>query len=101
MKRICIVAIAASVVGSMAASATEIRVFSGGAPKEIFAALTPKFEQQSGHKGVYVYEVITGLRERIAKGEKADVFVMPAPVLDGLAKEGKVRGDARATFGSM
>ncbi len=90
--------IAASLVSTMA-NATEIRVFSGGAPKEVFMALTPKFEQQTGHKVTFVYEVITGLRERIAKGEKADVFIMPVPVLDGYAKDGKL--GARATFGSM
>ena len=30
---------------SMSASAAEIHVMSGGAPKEVFALLTPKFEQ--------------------------------------------------------
>ena len=84
-------------VSSMSASASEIRVFSGGAPQEVFAALVPKFEQQTGHKVSFVYEVITALRERIAKGETADVLVMPVPVLDGYAKDGKLRADARAT----
>src|SRR6185437_13460263 len=60
-----------------------------------------KFEQQSGHKVSFVYEVITALRERIARGETADVLVMPVPVLDGYAKEGKLRADARATFGTV
>ena len=85
----------------MSASASEIRVFSGGAPQEVFAVLVPKFEQQTGHKVSFVYEVITALRERIASGEKADVLVMPVPVLDGYAKDGKLRADARATFGTV
>jgi molybdate transport system substrate-binding protein len=76
-----------------------IRVMSGGAPKEVFALLTPKFEQQTGSEVKFTYAVITALRERLAAGEKADVLVMPVPVLDGLAKDGKVRADARATFG--
>ena len=70
-----------------------------GAPKEVFALLTPKFEKQTGNKVKFTYAVITALREKLAAGEKADVLVLPVPVLDGLAKEDKVRADARATFG--
>ena len=86
-------------VTSMSASAAEIHVMSGGAPKEVFALLTPKFEAQTGNKVKFTYAVITALREKLAAGEKADVLVLPVPVLDGLAKENKVRADARATFG--
>jgi molybdate transport system substrate-binding protein len=86
-------------VTNMAASATDIRVMSGGAPKEVFAQLTPKFEQQTGNKVVFVYDVLTALREKMASGEKADVLVMPVPMLDGYAKEGKLR--APATFGTV
>src|ERR1039458_5939272 len=82
-------------VGSMAT----IRVMSGGAPKEVFALLTPKFERQTGNEVEFTYAVITALREKLAAGEKADVLVMPVPVLDGLAKDGKVRADSRTTFG--
>src|ERR1035437_11022090 len=74
---------------------------SGGAPKEVFALLTPRFEHQTGNKVKFTYAVITTLREKLAAGEKADVLVMPVPVLDGLEKEGKVRADSRATFGSV
>lgn len=83
----------------MSASASEIHVMSGGAPKEAFALLTPKFEQQTGHKVKFTYAVITSLREKLAAGEKADVLVLPVPVLDGLAKDGKMLSHARATFG--
>jgi molybdate transport system substrate-binding protein len=92
-------ALAAAMVTSMSASAAEIHVMSGGAPKEVFALLTPKFETQTGNKVKFTYAVITALREKLAAGEKADVLVLPVPVLDGLAKDGKVRADARATFG--
>ena len=74
---------------------------SGGAPKEVFALLTPRFEQQTGHQVRFTYAVITALRDRLAAGEAADVLVLPAPVLDGLAKDGKVRADGRAVFGTV
>ena len=79
----------------------DIKVFSGGAPKEVFALLTPQFERQSGAKVAFVYEVISALQQKVAAGEQADVLVMPGPVLDGYAKDGKVRANARATFGSV
>ncbi|MGB8672670.1 MAG: substrate-binding domain-containing protein, partial [Pseudolabrys sp.] len=72
---------------------------SGGAPKEVFVQLTPKFEQQTGNKVVFIYDVLTALREKLAAGEKADVLVMPVPMLDGYAKDGKLRDSSRATFG--
>ena len=96
-----LVAFSAAMGISMSVSATEIHVMSGGAPQEVFALLTPKFEQQTGNKVKFTYAVITALREKLAAGEKADVLVMPVPVLDGFDKEGKVRGDSRATFGTV
>jgi molybdate transport system substrate-binding protein len=86
-------------VTSMSASASEIRVMSGGAPKEVFAQLTPRFEQQTGNKVIFDYDVLSALRDKIAAGERADVLVMPVPMLDGYGKDGKVRTDSRATFG--
>jgi molybdate transport system substrate-binding protein len=86
---------------SMSASAAEIQVMSGGAPKEVFTLLTPKFEQQTGNKVKFNYAVITAIREKLAAGERADVLILPVPVLDVLAKEGKVRPDTRAAFGTL
>ena len=35
-----------------------IHVMSGGAPKEVFALLAPKFEQQTGNKVKFTYAVL-------------------------------------------
>jgi molybdate transport system substrate-binding protein len=78
-----------------------IRVMSGGAPREVFAALTPRFEQQSGHKVVFSYAVMSALRERLAAGEKTDVLVMPVPLLDGYVTEGKLHADGRGVLGTV
>ena len=74
---------------------------SGGAPKEVFALLAPRFEEQTGNKVKFTYAVITELRERLDAGATADVLVLPTPVLDDLAKDGKLRADTRATFGTV
>jgi molybdate transport system substrate-binding protein len=78
-----------------------IRVMSGGAPREVFAALTPRFEQQSGHKVVFSYAVMSVLRDRLAAGEKTDALVMPVPLLDGYVTEGKLRADGRGVLGTV
>ena len=102
MNRIAGLMVLSAAIGiSMSASAAEINVMSGGAPKEVFALLTPKFEQQTGNKVKFTYAVITAIREKLAAGEKADVLILPVPVLDALAKDGKVRADARAMFGTL
>ena len=95
------IALAVSMVISMSASAAEVHVMSGGAPKEVFALLTPKFEQQTGNKVKFTYLVITAIREKLAAGETSDVLILPVPVLEGLSKDGKVDKGAISTFGNL
>ena len=83
-------------MNSITGDFNRIHVMSGGAPKEVFALLAPKFEQQTGNKVKFTYAVITELREQLGTGATADVLVLPTPVLDSLAKDGKVRADSRA-----
>lgn len=76
-----------------------IKIMSGGAPKEIFAQLTPEFEKRTGHKVEFAYAVMSALRDRLAAGEKADVLVMPTDILDGYQQSGKVRPLGRGVLG--
>jgi len=76
-----------------------IKVMSGGAPKEVFAVLTPAFEAISGHKVTCSFAVMRALGERIAKGEAADVLVMPTNILDGYETSGVVRAQGRGVLG--
>src|SRR6516165_4824729 len=99
--RLMSLATAVAMVTTMSVSAAEIHVMSGGAPKEVFALLAPKFEQQTDNKVEFTYAVITELREKLGAGTTADVLVLPTPVLDSLAKDGKVRADSRAIFGTV
>src|SRR5689334_17919009 len=74
-------------------------IFSGGAPKQVFNKLTPEFERKSGHKVSFVFAVTKVLSDRLSAGEKPDVLVLPANILDGYQGEGKIRGETRAVFG--
>lgn len=76
-----------------------LRIFSGGAPQDVFKQLTPQFERQTGHKVDYVFAVMSSLRDKVAAGEPADVLVMPTNILDGYEKDGVVRKQGRAVLG--
>src|SRR4026207_786482 len=76
-----------------------IRIMSGGAPKEIFLQLTRQFEHQMGHKVVYLFAVMSALRDKLAAGEKADVLVMPTNILDSYQKDNVVLAQGRAVLG--
>jgi molybdate transport system substrate-binding protein len=76
-----------------------LRIFSGGAPKEIFLQLTPQFEGTSGHKIEFVFAVMSALRDKLAADEKADVLVMPTNILDDYQKNAVVQAQGRAILG--
>jgi molybdate transport system substrate-binding protein len=76
-----------------------LRIFSGGAPKEIFLQLTPQFERKFGHKVDYVFAVMSALRDKLAAGDMADVLVMPTNILDDYQKGGVVQAQGRAILG--
>lgn len=76
-----------------------IKVFSGGAPKEVFLRLAPPFERESGHKLDFAFAVMSALRDRLAAGEKADVLVMPTNILDDYEKSGVALHAHRAVLG--
>jgi hypothetical protein len=58
-------------MSSIAGDLNRIHVISGGAPKEVFALLAPKFEQRTGNKVEFTYAVITELREKLGAGGTA------------------------------
>jgi hypothetical protein len=79
----------------------EIRIYSGGAPKEALAILTPQYERRTGHRITYRYAVIAELQQRLATGETPDMVIMPVPALDALLKTGVLKRTALAVFGGV
>jgi len=96
-----VVMIAAMTMTGQSISAAEINVMSGGAPQEVLAVLTPQFEKNTGNTVKYSFAVITALRQRLDAGEKADMVLMPVPVIESYVKAGKMRADGWATLGNV
>lgn len=80
---------------SLSASAEEIRVYSGGAPQMALKVLAPEFERTTVHKLQFTYEVVGEIRKRLAAGEKADLILLPSPLMDSLEKAQALRPGSR------
>jgi molybdate transport system substrate-binding protein len=81
--------------------AAEINVMSGGAPKEALAILIPQFEKLTGHHVKVTYAVIAVLQQKLAAGESPDMVLLPASAILALARDGKLRGEGSALFGTI
>src|SRR3954469_24224344 len=95
---LCLLAALSTMSGSSAVAA-DIRVMSGGAPKEVLAVLTPQFEKQTGHKVHFTYIVISAMQQKLAAGETPDMVLMPAPALAAQAKAGVMREAPQTRLG--
>jgi molybdate transport system substrate-binding protein len=91
-------ALGASSIGSTALGA-DIRVMTGGAPKEVLSVLTPEFERQTGHKLHVTFAVVTAIQQKLAAGERPDMVLMPVPAIEARVKDGLFRSDAWARLG--
>jgi molybdate transport system substrate-binding protein len=72
------------------AHAAELKLLTAGAFKPVAAALTPAFQQHSGHQLALENDTAGALAQRIAAGEAFDVVVLPAAAIDQLLRSGKV-----------
>jgi len=73
----------------MAVSVTSI---AGGAPKPVFDRLGPVYERRSGNKLNALYDSMSGIAARVAKGEALDVLLMPVATIEAYINQGVVRG---------
>ena len=88
-------ALGISLAISVSAGAAEIRVYSGGAPQAALKVLAPEFERSTGHRLAFTYAVVGQIRKRLEAGEKADVILLPVPLMNSLEKAGALRPDSR------
>jgi molybdate transport system substrate-binding protein len=79
----------------------DIRIYSGGAPKEALNLLTPQFEQRTGHKVHYTYAVISEIQKKLAAGATPDMVFMPVGAIDALVNAGTLRAQPRGVLGGV
>jgi len=77
------------------ASSEEIRVFSGGAPQAALRHLAPEFERATGHRLEFTFQLVTDIQRKLAAGEKADVILLPVPLIAATEKTLPLRTEGR------
>lgn len=82
---------------SQLAKATEIKVVSGGAFKQVLTALGTQYEKESADKLDLAFQTVGQHLRLIRSGqENFDVAILTPEAIDGLAKEGKIVPGSRA-----
>lgn len=77
------------------ATAADIRVFSGGAPREVLLQLAPEFERATGHRVEFTFRIVSEIQQKLAAGEKADVIALPVPLIAATEKAVPLRTEGR------
>ena len=83
-----VISLAPLTVACTAAAADEIRVLSSGAPAEIVKHLAAKFAPESGHRVLITVANPAAIQQKLAGGETPDIVIIPAPIIESLAKSG-------------
>src|SRR5687767_6465392 len=82
-------------------AAAEIRVLSAGAVQPGMAKVIQTFRRETGHDLQVTFATAPVISKRIAGGDKIDVVVAPAAVLDELVRAGQASLQQRVTVGRI
>jgi len=83
------------------AHAAEVVVLGAGASKSAFTAAAQAWHEKGGHAVKASFASAGEIRERLAKGEKADVLVVPRENLAEYEKAGTVDSASRRDLGAV
>jgi molybdate transport system substrate-binding protein len=82
----------------VAARADEIRILSGGGPQEAVRAAIPEFEKATGHQVRSTFALVTVIQQKLAGGEKADLILLPVPLIAATEKSLPLRSEGRVVL---
>jgi molybdate transport system substrate-binding protein len=75
-----------------------LRIFCARSMHVAVATLSQRFTEASGAAPEIVFEPMGALQARLADGETADVLILAAPAIDGLAASGALVSGSRAVI---
>jgi molybdate transport system substrate-binding protein len=81
------------------AAVAEIKVMSAGAVESMVRQLGPAFERQSGHTLNLNFGTAGSLRARLEGGERADLVILPAAIIEAMEKAGTFVRGSRTDLG--
>jgi len=75
--------------------AAEIHVMSAGAVKVAVTELAKDFQKEKGHEVKFTFATVGALQQKIAAGERADLFIMSDTAIEDLIKKGVVASGSK------
>jgi molybdate transport system substrate-binding protein len=78
---------------------TSLNILSGGAAHGLVASLTPKFKTQTGFDIEGEFGAVGAMADKLRAGTPADILVLTAAMIAGLAREGLVVSASVADVG--
>jgi molybdate transport system substrate-binding protein len=85
-------------LGMGPSAASEIRVFTSGAPSAVQKVMAAKFTDTTGHRVVFTAATLQEIRSQLSGNQKPDVVVLPAPAVESLDKEGALRSGSKTNL---
>jgi molybdate transport system substrate-binding protein len=94
-----IAVVALGLVGQL--QAADLRVMSGGGAQRVLETLAPEFQKATGNRVEPTFAVVGAIQKKLMAGEKADVVLLPLPLLDVIEKAGGFRARSRIVIGRI
>lgn len=83
------------------ARADEVRVLAAGAAKAALEKVAPAFQRATGHTMLASFDTVGAQRDRVLRGEAADLVVLSDSAIAQLAAAGRLTGEQRQFIGSV
>ncbi|HEX5212835.1 MAG TPA: extracellular solute-binding protein [Pseudolabrys sp.] len=85
-------------VSATLANADEIHVLSGGGSQVALRAFIPEFERATGHRVSPTFAHVSVIQQKLAAGEKADLILLPVPLIAAAGKTLPLRSEGRVVL---
>src|SRR5438045_983310 len=84
---------------SSQAGAAELKVMGAGPVEGTFKELIPAFARDTGHKVEGVFNTVGFIQARLKAGEKPDILILSAAVMEAMEKDGSLVAGSRVEIG--
>jgi molybdate transport system substrate-binding protein len=81
------------------AGAAELKVMGAGPVEGTVKELVPAFVRETGHKVEGVFNTVGFIQDRLKAGDKPDILILSAPVMEAMEKDGSLVAGSRTEIG--
>ena len=93
--------LSALLVYATAGHAADVRIISSGGAQQILRTLAPQFEKASGKTVEVVIAVVGTIEQKLLAGERADIVLLPIPLLERIEKNSAFRSEYKAVVAQV